>query len=70
MKDLRARWVFTVVKSGWGQIRFWLPFAVFLTCTIAPDRYRVISLDAHSPFVTITLKLPLALLRYIFINGQ
>ena len=60
MKDLRARWIFTVgilyllpegrrscrnghVRSGWGQIRFWLPFAVFLTCTIAPDWYRVYS---------------------------
>ena len=57
MKDLRARWVFTVgilyllpeavrnsrVRSGWGQIRFWLPFAVFLTYTIAPDWYRVYS---------------------------
>ena len=25
------------VRSGWGQITFWLPFAVFLSCTIAPD---------------------------------
>ena len=25
------------VRSRWGEIRFWLPFAVFLTCTIAPD---------------------------------
>ena len=24
---------------GGGQIRFWLPFAVFLTCIIAPDWY-------------------------------
>ena len=58
MKDLRARWVFTVgimylqreegrngrVRNGWGQIRFRLPFAVFLTCTIAPDWYRVYSI--------------------------
>ena len=48
MKDLRAYWIFTLgilfqsgecrngrVRSGWGQIRFWLPFAVFLSCTIA-----------------------------------
>ena len=58
MKDLRARWVLLLafctsfqrgevrnsrVTSGWGQIRFWLPFAVFLTYTIAPDWYRVYS---------------------------
>ena len=59
MKDLRARWVFTGgilyllpekgevhnsrVRCGWGQIRFWLPFAVFWTYTIDPDWYRVYS---------------------------
>ena len=52
MKDLRARWVFTVgilyllsrgkgcnshVRSGWGQIRCSLPFAMFLTCINALD---------------------------------
>ena len=31
------------VRSRWGQIRFWLPFAVFLTCTITPDWYQVYS---------------------------
>ena len=56
MKDLRARWFLLLafctsfqrgevcngrIRSGWGQIRFWLPFAMFLTCTIAPDWYRV-----------------------------
>ena len=58
MKILRARWVFTVgilylqrgesrngrVRSAWGQIRFWLPYAVFLTYIIAPDWYRVTSI--------------------------
>ena len=49
MKDLRAGFLLLAfctsfqrgegrnghVRSGWGQIRFWLPFAVFLTCIIA-----------------------------------
>ena len=58
MKDLRVRWFLQLafctsfqrgegrngrVRSGWGQIRFWLPFAVILTCTTAPDWYRVYS---------------------------
>ena len=58
MKDLRDRWVLLLafctsfqrgevrnsrVRSGWGQKRFWLPFAVFLIYAIAPDWYRVYS---------------------------
>ena len=33
------------VRCGWGQIRFSLPFAVFLTCIIAPDWYRVYNIQ-------------------------
>ena len=31
------------VRNGWGHIRFWLTFAGFLTCTIAPDWHCVYS---------------------------
>ena len=30
------------VRSGWGQITFWLPFAVFLTSTIMGCMYSLV----------------------------
>ena len=59
MKDLRARLIFTVgilyllpvrngrVRSGWGQMRFWLPFTVLLIVQLLQTD---IGCTAHSDF--------------------
>ena len=60
MNDLRACWFVTVgivylppegegrngrVRCAWGQIRFSLPFAVFLTCITASNWYLVYNIQ-------------------------